>query len=862
VALLQRETQLEALLHYALEAGTGNGRLALVSGEAGVGKSSLVEELQSRMPDATWAWTACDGLFTPRPLAPLHDLAREVGGTLPDLLGADATRSELFSTVLQVCADTDGLLVLVIEDVQWADEATLDLLRFLGRRLRSLRVLLVVTFRDDALAPSDPLRVALGDLSGQRTTRRVEVPPLTLEGVAILATGSAFSPVELHRLTGGNPFFMVELLRNEDLAIPMSARDAVLARVATLGESVRHTLEVASLDGERVDSQVVAAATGAGLGEFDELVSAGLLRPDGASLRFRHELTRRAVESAVPPHRRAQGHRALLEGLLGNGCDDDARLAYHAEGAEVGELVTRFAPRAARQAAALGAHREAVAQYERALRFPPEEAPRELAELYDGYAEELALVDSWPQVVPARERAIQLWCSVGDRRREGWDYWELSGVMWRLCRGPESRRALEQAIRVLTPLGADPELARAYAVHALEIWRSDPPAAGRMLAQASAMADELDEPTVRSDVLRNVAAGEFTRREVWLGTMHEALQLGLTAGGEAQVGRCYAIAQQFLVEEFRFPEAERFWRDGIAYCDDRDITTYSTCLRGRRALALLDLGRWDEAVAVAKRVWGAREASPINRLTSEVAAGMVYARRGEHGALALLDAAVAAADGVDQAEWIALTHTARAEAHWLRGEDDAAIADLALVRTVLTEVEYLQDAALGLWERRLLGESGLRSAPPEPYATEYSGGAAEAAARWDRLGCGYRAGLALLDSGCDEHLREALTRFESLGAEATCRRTRQRMKELGLRSVPAGARPTTRRHPLGLTRREDEVLALLDEGLTNEQIAQRLVVSTRTVDHHVSAVLSKLGVSSRGAASAKARQMGVVQETT
>ncbi len=179
----------------------------------------------------------------------------------------------------------------------------------------------------------------------------------------------------------------------------------------------------------------------------------------------------------------------------------------------------------------------------------------------------------------------------------------------------------------------------------------------------------------------------------------------------------------------------------------------------------------------------------------------------------------------------------------------------------MTPIEYHEDAQLAVWEQRLTGRPAPASPPPEPWATWLAGDHRAAAAYWDDRGCRYHAAITLHDSECDDDLREAITRFEALGADAAVRRTRRRMKDLGHRA-PSGARATTRRHPAGLTRREDEVLALLCEGLTNEEIAQRLVVSTRTVDHHVSAVLAKLDVSSRGAAAAQARALGLVPTST
>jgi len=860
VTLLERESQLGSLLQYADEARARSGRLVLISGEAGVGKTSLVEELQGHLPDATWAWGACDGLFTPRPLAPLHDIALEIGGNLLEMVRGAGSRDEIFDAVLRCASAVDGLAVLVVEDAQWADEATLDLLRFLARRVAKLPVLLLVTFRDDALAPNDPLRLALGELAGQRYTRRIDLPPLTPAAVHRLTEGSSYSPDELYELTGGNPFFVVEVLSDHGTAIPSSARDAVLARAARLSEKARTTLDLASLDSWRVDPGLVARAGGFELETFDELVSVGLMRTEGSTLRFRHELARRAVESEVPPHRRAAGHRALLQALIEVHCDDDARMAYHAEEVDDAELVARFAPRAARRAVELGAYREAAAQYERALRFPPED-PRDLADLYDGYADALAYVDSWPQAAVAREQAIEIWRDLGEARREGHDHGRLSSVYWRLCRGQESTVELRTAIDVLSPLGDDGLLAYLTTIEAFNVWGQDPEAGRALLESAREMAERVGDPVVLSDVLNNVAAGEFALRRDWTAPMKEALRIALDSGAEAQAGRAYANAYTFYAAQLRFAEGERFWRDGIAYCDERDITTYSTCLRGHRAMALMDMGRWDDAVELAQQVLET-EASPVNLLTSQRTLGLIRARRGEADVFDVLDAGVEAAEGVDETEYISLVRLARAEAHWLAGDEARARSDLASLRARITPLDYLEDAHLSVWEQRLLGDAAPTSPAPGPWATSLVGEHAAAAVHWERLGCEYDAALALFDSGSEEHLRDAIARFEALGAHAAARRTRQKMKDLGLRAVPTGARASTRQHPLGLTRREDEVLGLLCEGLTNEEIAARLVLSTRTVDHHVSAVLAKLGVGSRGAAVAQAQKLGIVPATT
>jgi len=860
MSLIERQPQLESLLEYAAEATAGSGRLVLICGEAGVGKSVLIEELQHRLPDATWTWGGCDGLFTPRALAPLYDVARRAGGDVWEKVRSAHSRDDVFEIVLQAISTTPDLRVLVVEDVHWADEATLDLLRFLSRRIRDLPVLLLITYRDDALAPTTPLRVTVGELSSQRGTRRIDLPPLTAAGVRALAKGTTYSPDEVFALTGGNPFFVVEVLSAPGTEIPASARDAVLARAARLSDPARRALDLASLDAGRLDPQLVVRAGDVSMDVLDELLATGLLQTDAESLRLRHELARRAIESEVPPHRRRAGHAALLEELTRDGCDDEARLAYHAEGAGDRELVYQHAPVAARRASALGAYRESAAQYERALRFPPED-PHALADLYDEYADQLALVDRWPQAAEARELAIVLWHASGDSRREGYSHGKLGTVYWRLCQGKASMAAIERSLQLLEPLGDDPQLARALSTQAFHLWLHDADAGRAMLARAHRMAVNLDDPVLLSDVLNNVAAGEFTLRRDWTGPMLEALRIALAEGAEGQAGRAYANTYTFFALQHRFAEGERYYRDGIAYCDERDITTYATCLRGHRAVALTDVGRWDEAVALAEGVL-ATEASPVNLLTSQITTGLIRARRGSGSGLDSLDIAVAAADGVDETEWVAATRLARAEAYWLRGEDAAAAADLVVVRSRIRELHVEEDARLSIWERRVRGEATPASRAPEPWATWLTGDVAATVAAWDSLGCGYHAAMALHDSTDDGDLREAIIRFEALGAATAARRTRHRMRDLGHSAIPTGARASTRQHPVGLTRREDEVLTLVCDGLTNEAIAQHLVLSTRTVDHHVSAVLSKLGVSSRGAAAAQARQLGLVGTAT
>ena len=241
-------------------------------------KSALVEQLERELTDARWSWGACDGLFIPRPLGPMFDLAGQLGGELLDLCRADASREAMFTALLRQIDEPGTLNVVVVEDIHWADAATMDLLRLLGRRLHRVAVLLICTYRDDALPATHPLRLVLGELAVQRSTRRIGLAPLSAEAVGILASGSELDATQLHRLTGGNPFYVTAALHARTGEVPASARDAVLARVAMLRNESREVLDVAALIGSRIEVQLLELVTTCPPSVIDELRASGLLQ--------------------------------------------------------------------------------------------------------------------------------------------------------------------------------------------------------------------------------------------------------------------------------------------------------------------------------------------------------------------------------------------------------------------------------------------------------------------------------------------------------------------------------------------------------------------------------------------------------
>jgi hypothetical protein len=303
--LLERATELSMLVD-CLEAveRSSRGQVLLVGGEAGVGKTTLVRRFcEERGQSARILWGACDPLFTPSPLGPLLGVAEGSGGELEAVVERGAMPYEV-TTALAHELSARPPTVFVLEDVHWADEATLDVLRLLARRVEAVPALVVATYRDDALDRAHPLRILLGELATSRAVRRVKLVRLSPAAVAQLAEPYGVDADELYRKTAGNPFFVIEALAAGAEGIPDTVRDAVLARAARLSPGGAALLDAVAVVPPQAELWLLEALAGAAAGQLDECLSSGMLTFESAGVAFRHELARLAVEESVPPHRK------------------------------------------------------------------------------------------------------------------------------------------------------------------------------------------------------------------------------------------------------------------------------------------------------------------------------------------------------------------------------------------------------------------------------------------------------------------------------------------------------------------------------------------------------------------------------
>ena len=868
MALLERDSVLDTLRMRLHDAGERHGYLLLLGGEAGVGKTTLLRHfIEDARASAQIMIGQCDALSTPRPLGPLFDLASE-DPALNQLLSDNSPRDLLYRTMLARLRNARDPVMLAIEDAHWADEATLDLLRYLGRRIEGTRSLVIVTYRDDEIGPRHPFRRLLGDLAGVPSVQRLPVHPLTLQGVTALATGSGVDPHELHVRTRGNPFFATAVLATGG-AMPPTVQDAVLARASRLSSRAWSVLEAAAIIGSPIDLDLLEAVAGPAIEELEACLQNGILEYQGQTLVFRHELAREAILTAITPSRRAALHAAVLCALEAFSGDlqvhDPARLAHHAEEARDCAAVLRHAPEAARRATLLRSHREAAKQYERALRFAASLPREEVAGLLEARAYACYLTAQIDQAIAARTEALTIWVEQGDRCKEGENRCHLATLLWAQARIGEAEHEAEAAVALLEHLPAGPELAMAYGTLArLRGPTSNDDEAIRLGEKAIALAEKTGTTETYIDALMTVGEARLAHGAVELGQQQVELSMRLSTdvGLDALTARAYISLGHGFAECDRLRIATQHFERGIQYCAERDLDLPLLHMTALLAECQASLGSWDDALTLSRSVLKATDVAPASRFVALLVASLVLTRKGEPGAGPLLEEAFTLATASGSIHFLGPLHAVRAEANFLSGDIAESMAEaraayaLAVARG---HPRYTGELAYWRWKGGEIVE------PPSdiltPFALQIAGDWQGAARAWDDLGYPYEAARALAEGSDETALRAALATFERLGAKPAAAHARGRLREAGVRGIPRGPRPSTRANAAGLTPREVDVVALLARGYSNQQIADGLFLSSRTVENHIAAILAKLGARTRAEAAARAAHLAIIPQS-
>ena len=591
--LLEREQCFADLNDWLTSSVEQGGCVTLVHGEAGIGKTALLQEFSRQQRVAPRVlWGACDALFTPRPLAPLHDIARQTQGKLLAAVNAETSRDAIFIAALDELEHGPPALV-VFEDCHWADEATFDLLKFLGRRMQRTRSMLVMTYRTDEVGSRHPCRFVIGDLPCS-IVRRLPLQPLSEVAVAKLAKQAGRSSQGLYNTTGGNPFFVTEVLATGAESIPSNARDVVLARLAKLPPSARAIAELVSIVPGKAEAWLLEQAGVHDEAGIESCLGIGMVRDESGSLAFRHDLARRALEDSLSQAQQQSLHAKVLAILGTRPGIPPARLAHHADGARNAVEVLRFAPAAAAHAGVVGAHREAVSHYLAALRYADNLPPAERAQLLEQLSYECYLTDQVQRAIDSRREALEIWRVQGARLQEGDALRWLSRLNWLEGRRAEADGYGAAAVAVLESLPPGPELAMAYSNRAqLDMLAADADSAVKWAQRTLQLAEQAGYDEISCHALNNLGTARLIAgNDAGWDDLNRSLMLALAQGFQEHAARAYTNLAAMAIQRKQYSAGSRYLSEGLTYCERHDLDSWRFYMMAWRGRARFEQGDW------------------------------------------------------------------------------------------------------------------------------------------------------------------------------------------------------------------------------------------------------------------------------
>ncbi|MBV8209708.1 MAG: winged helix-turn-helix domain-containing protein [Burkholderiaceae bacterium] len=768
IPLLEREDALQALAQAMDSAMQNRGTVCLVYGEAGIGKSSLCNSFLLRLQGVRVLRGGCEALFSPRPLGPVYDFVGQLDTAARGLIGLADARIELFAQILNGLERQPS--VLLLEDLHWADAATLDLARYLGRRIQRAPALLVLTYRDDELSDEHPLRLVLGDL--QQGVVRVPLSPLSRAAVEELARQAGRSAEGILATTGGNPFYVTELL--EAGGLPATVRDAVRARVARQPAAVRALLELASTAPGRIEHWVVERLVDPDGSAVEDALSSGLLLTDGDSLRFRHELARRAVEQSIATYQLRRLHARMLDCLLANpqAAVPPARLVHHAKSAGRSADVLMYAPRAAEEATRRGAHREAAALYESALAAGGQLPKPERAAMLEACAAERLTANQVAGSLACYREALQIWQDLGRTLDQGRALARMSRASWYAGLGQDCERFAGEAEALLSSYPGSREYLEALAeTSRVAMLASRYMEAIEIGSRGLALAEQRGDERFVASLLNSIGTSRFATGDIAQGQalLERSLAISIRNRDDESTPRAYINLICQLVESRMYGRAEELFEESAkAFFVRNDVDIWDIYSGGWRARTHFERGRWSQAQADAIQVLSrnyAAGSATIRFPSLWVMARLKVARADPDAARALQEVSDLAA-ATNELQRLVPAATARCESLWLlRASAEPQLEQITAVFEACKEARahaYLDELGYWLWLHGVIVD-GLD--PCSPRGLQIAGRWREAAEAWSRIGCPLEQGQALLqgDAAATAHVRSI---FENLGATA------------------------------------------------------------------------------------------------
>ncbi|MVM33106.1 AAA family ATPase [Spirosoma sp. HMF4905] len=843
----------------------GQGHCVFIGGEAGIGKTSLVNAFcQSRKNDCTIYLGTCDALFTPRPLAPLYDIAWQMGGAIEKKSRSIEDRSDLFLSFLQALSHQPQPVIVVFEDIHWADEATLDFIKFFSRRITQTACLFLLTYRDNEIHTRHPLRNVLGELVPGSFTRLL-LPTLSIQAVEKLANAKGYKGEDVYSISGGNPFYVQEILASYSPGIPETIKDSILLVYNRQDESTKYIWAILSILPTGLESSYLEQVEPQHETAIENSLSSRILVLQEGRLLFKHELYRRTIEQSLSPLKRISLNKRILD-LFRVRFDEHKqieRIIHHAKNANEYDLVVQYAPIAARQAASVGAHIEASKLYLSAIDYYQGNDKDVLLPWYEAYAYECYLTNQINEAIIYQGKVLTIWRHKANRLQEGNSLRFLSRLWWFDGNREQAEKFALEAIDVLENQPASSVKAMAFSnLSQLKMLSDQTVDCLYWGEKAIAMARELQDEEILSHALNNVGTVQVRypeTRETGAESLRKSLAIALKNGYHEHAARAYTNLNSNLVSMKDFATVPETLEEGISYCEERDLDSWLKYMLSVKARLNLETGNWKEAARIAGSLLENEQQTPIIKIGALTILATIRMRTGGPDALAMLLEAKAKAFVAQELQRIIPVLVALLEYEWLT--DQVVIEPEAIRRTIelIEQTDHIvQNSEFAFWLLKVRKQAIPLKAIFAGYDLSTEVTCHQAASLWAQLGSPYEQALLLVE-GDEEDKRKAIAILHELGAETVYEKLKQQMRADGIKHIPRGIRQTTRSNPAQLTTRELDILQLLKQSLQNKEIATRLFISAKTVDHHISSVLSKLEVNSRMKAVEEALRLGIIK---
>jgi DNA-binding CsgD family transcriptional regulator len=843
----------------------GEGHCVFINGESGIGKTSLVKSFcQDKKNDYKIYQGSCDALFAPRPLAALYDVIWQMQGDAWENKLNISNRSELFTMFLRELENQKQPTIIVFEDIHWADEATLDFIKFLARRITHIQCLFILTYRDNEIQSDHPLRNVLGQLSSDSFTR-LQLIPLSRQAVEKMAIEKGWSGEDVYGISGGNPFYVTEILASYSAGIPENIKDSILSVYNRMDEKAKHIWQLLSMFPAAFEIRYLEKMEPSYAAAIENYLDLKILILDKELMSFKHELYRRTIETSLPPSVRIQLNKKILA-LLQESFEENheiERIIHHAKNANEHETVVKYAPIAARQAGSMGAHIEAAKLYLSAIEYYQGKDKNLLVEFYEGYAYECYLTNQIKEAIIYTGKSLNLWKEKKDIEKIGNCMRFLSRLYWRDGNRKNAEVFARQAVEGMANEPPSKIKAMAFSNMSQLKMLLDKPGESLLWGEKAIMvAKELGDEEALSHALNNVGSVKMniqSFQQEGIECLHQSLDIALKNSYHEHAARAYSnMGSNYLIlKDYEF--AKKILDEGIHYCEERDLDSWKLNMLSVKANLCVETGDWKYAYRIADDLLKNEIQFPSFTICALNMMATIKMRTGDTDVLPLLLKAQSMAFETTELQRIVPTLIAILEYEWLTGKSIIKTEDLDHIISMIDQsIDSIQKNEFAFWLLKARKQHAPLSKIYEGYDVSSITKAQKAAALWKKSGCVYAQALTLFQ-GNEDDKKAAIAIVHKLGADAVYEKMKQEMRASGIKKIPRGIRKITRANPANLTERELDVLQLLKDGLQNKEIANKLFISPKTVDHHISSIFFKLEVNSRSRAVQEAVHMDIIK---